>query len=76
MTYATNKYYFSIPNMENSYWAGFLAADGCLWKRGDAVEIGLQERVSGKRAKQMRALLSCIEVPKMERKWYKEFSYV
>ena len=39
MTYATNKEYFNIPTIENSYWAGFLAADGCLWKRGDAVGI-------------------------------------
>lgn len=44
MSYKTNKNYFNIPNLENSYWAGFIAADGCLWGRGDAVEIGLQEK--------------------------------
>lgn len=47
MTYATNKKYFSSPNLENSYWAGFLAADGCLWKRGDAVEVSLQAKDKG-----------------------------
>jgi len=25
-----NHYYFSEPNLENSYWAGFIAADGCI----------------------------------------------
>jgi len=42
--YSLNKNYFAIPNLENCYWAGFIAADGCLWKRGDAVELSLQER--------------------------------
>jgi hypothetical protein len=41
--YTLNKHYFSVPNLENCYWAGFIAADGCLWTRGDAVEISLQE---------------------------------
>lgn len=41
--YTLNKHYFSTPNIENCYWAGFIAADGCLWSRGDAVEISLQE---------------------------------
>jgi len=42
--YHTNIDYFHIPNINNCYWAGLLAADGCIWKRGDAVEIGLQEK--------------------------------
>lgn len=25
-----NDDYFAIPNLENSYWAGFIAADGCI----------------------------------------------
>ena len=25
-----NEDYFSIPNLKNSYWAGFIAADGCV----------------------------------------------
>lgn len=42
--YNTNIHYFNVPNVENCYWAGLLAADGCVWKRGDAVEISLQEK--------------------------------
>lgn len=30
--YFFNHNYFSIPNVENSYWAGYIAADGCLYK--------------------------------------------
>lgn len=25
-----NENYFAVPNLENSYWAGFIAADGCI----------------------------------------------
>lgn len=25
-----NEDYFAVPNLENSYWAGFIAADGCI----------------------------------------------
>jgi hypothetical protein len=28
--YNVNQNFFDIPNLENSYWAGYLAADGCL----------------------------------------------
>jgi aspartate carbamoyltransferase regulatory subunit len=28
--YSANYEYFKIPNIENSYWAGFIAADGCI----------------------------------------------
>jgi len=35
-----NKNYFDIPNIENSYWAGFIAADGCI-TRNDSVSIQL-----------------------------------
>lgn len=28
--YSCNKEYFRVPNLENCYWAGFLAADGCV----------------------------------------------
>jgi len=33
--------YFSIPNLENSYWAGFIAADGNIGNRKDRVQIKL-----------------------------------
>lgn len=32
LIYALNHDYFKIPNLENCYWAGFLAADGCVYK--------------------------------------------
>lgn len=28
--YSTNKDFFAVPNTLNSYWAGFIAADGCV----------------------------------------------
>lgn len=28
--YTKNENYFSTPNINNSYWAGFIAADGCI----------------------------------------------
>lgn len=30
--YSYNDNYFRTPNLENSYWAGFIAADGCVYK--------------------------------------------
>jgi hypothetical protein len=31
--YTKNEYYWTVPNIENSYFAGFIAADGCLYER-------------------------------------------
>lgn len=42
--YKHNQTYFSEPNIENSYWAGFIAADGCIfksYKAGTLLSIGL-----------------------------------
>ena len=35
--------YFSIPNLENSYWAGFISAAGCVYEQGiyKSVKISL-----------------------------------
>lgn len=35
--------FFKIPNILNSYWAGFIAADGCVHKT-NALSIGLGEK--------------------------------
>lgn len=40
-----NQDYFAVPNLENSYWAGFIAADGCIYRRAKGTKtlsIGLQ----------------------------------
>lgn len=39
--YKVDHNYFSIPNLENSYWAGFLAADGNIGELRDRVRIKL-----------------------------------
>lgn len=41
--YSVNKSYFTIPNEENCYWAGFIAADGCV-SDNNALSIKLQTR--------------------------------
>lgn len=38
--YSIDEQYFKIPNVENSYWAGFIAADGCV--TGGYLKIMLQ----------------------------------
>jgi hypothetical protein len=40
--YTLNKNYFNKPNLKNSYWAGLLAADGCI-QRKDSVAIVLHK---------------------------------
>lgn len=39
-SYCLNTAYFSEPTIRNSYWAGFIAADGCLTRKG-ALRIAL-----------------------------------
>lgn len=35
----TNHDFFSIPNIENSYWAGLIAADGYIYKNRVSIEL-------------------------------------
>lgn len=42
--YTHNENFFSIPNLINSYWAGFLAADGYVYNKGSTLSVQLQER--------------------------------
>lgn len=42
--YNFNKQYFSTLNEENSYWAGFIAADGCILNTENAILIGLSDK--------------------------------
>jgi hypothetical protein len=39
-----NSEYFSVPNIENSYWAGFIAADGNIAKKSNSLTLGLSYR--------------------------------
>lgn len=41
--YTINKYFFSDLNTESCYWAGFIAADGCIGK-GSSIHIGLSTK--------------------------------
>jgi len=38
--------FFEKPNIENSYWAGFIAADGYIRKDGKTLEISISEKDS------------------------------
>lgn len=42
--YSINSNYFEVPNLQNCYWAGFIAADGCIYQRYNSkiLSIGLQ----------------------------------
>lgn len=40
--YDVNHDYFSIPNIQNCYWAGFIAADGYIRKQGRQFSLTLQ----------------------------------
>ena len=40
--YDINDIFFNIPNVINSYWAGFLAADGCINYHSNRIEVDLQ----------------------------------
>lgn len=42
--YTINEDYFTEPNLVNSYWAGFIAADGNINKKTRALTIKLQRR--------------------------------
>lgn len=42
--YNFNRSYFNKPNLENCYWAGFIAADGCICERDDALIIALNDK--------------------------------
>lgn len=48
LRYKYNEDYFATPNLENSYWAGFIAADGCVYHPGgnkrNILSIQLQDR--------------------------------
>ncbi len=41
--YSVDLNYFLVPNLENSYWAGFIAADGCILSKGNYITIQIQE---------------------------------
>lgn len=44
--YSFNEHYFDIPTIENSYWAGYIAADGSLCKKGSiTLQIALKDKI-------------------------------
>ncbi len=52
-TYHLDTAYFSEPTLRNSYWAGFIAADGCLTRDGGLrVALSIRDR---KHLEQLRA---------------------
>ncbi|NYO85812.1 hypothetical protein G4A66_28110, partial [Escherichia coli] len=43
-TYKRNDSYFSTPNLENCYWAGFIAADGNIRQNNQTFAIALAKK--------------------------------
>ena len=42
--YTIQQDYFHLPTMENSYWAGFIAADGCISPKRNSVKVQLHSQ--------------------------------
>jgi len=40
--YLFNRDYFSVLNLERAYWAGFIAADGCLSTVGNSIKLSIR----------------------------------
>lgn len=50
--------FFSIPNLLNSYWAGFIAADGCI---GDKPRVSLRIGVHQKDRSHIQSFVDAVE---------------
>lgn len=50
-TYNINKDFFKEPNLINSYWAGFIAADGNIFKNQVKIQINNKDRILLERLK-------------------------
>lgn len=42
--YSRNENYFSEPNIENCYWAGFIAADGCIFSSCLRINLHIKDK--------------------------------
>jgi len=42
--YTKNEEFFSKPNIENNYWAGLLAADGCISLKRNCIQLAITEK--------------------------------
>lgn len=47
LKYTHDKHFFETPNLLNSYWAGFIAADGCISERRGILTISLKNADRG-----------------------------
>jgi hypothetical protein len=54
--YTLNEYYFSMPTPVNSYWAGFIAADGCISPERRSIKITLAKKDAEHLAKFTRSI--------------------
>lgn len=52
-TYEFNHNYFDNPTIYNSYWAGFIAADGCLYYGKNANKLGVLKILLSKQDKEI-----------------------
>lgn len=56
--YRCNQTFFYYLNPTSAYWAGFIAADGCLVVRGKALAVGLRKRDKNHLQKFLNAIKS------------------
>lgn len=59
--------FFSEPNLENSYWAGFIAADGCVYHGGGKHKLSIALKSTDE--EHLKSLQSIIGAGTLHRGW-------
>lgn len=76
--YSYNDKYFDTPTVENCYWAGYIAADGCIGRKKDGSDIYLKLSLSSKDDYLLDIFSSHINstypIKKQTTKWWSEKS--
>jgi len=67
--YTCNQNFFSEPNIVNSYWAGFIAADGCIYKKRNTNDLRLSIGLQLSDYQHVQKILKCMQSDSIIRKY-------
>ncbi len=67
--YTCNQNFFSEPNIVNSYWAGFIAADGCIYKKRNTNDLRLSIGLQLSDYQHLQKILKCMQSDSIVRKY-------